>query len=144
MQEKTKKNTDISERILQMLEYLNINSNNFAKKIGYNRSQMLYDIINGKSKPSYEFFFRFLDSEYSEIISIEWLISGKSDMIRTNKISFSESKIPHVNCNECLKKDQLIKTLQKLNESQSRTIELLEEKISFDVRGNNASVADAG
>lgn len=50
-----KENTDISERISQMLDYLDVTRNVFAKSLGYNRSQSIYDIINGKSKPSFDF-----------------------------------------------------------------------------------------
>jgi hypothetical protein len=64
---KNRKNTEISARILFMLDFLAITPNLFAKQLGYERSQTLYDIINGKSAPSYEFFKRFELSEYSDV-----------------------------------------------------------------------------
>lgn len=79
------KNTEISERIEEMLIYLGINRNSFAQNIGYERSQTLYDIISGKSKPSYDFFLKFSISEYSEIININWLINGRGSMLKQNK-----------------------------------------------------------
>jgi len=139
MQEKMKNNTDISERIIQMLEYLDIKSNNFALKIGYSRSQMLYDIINGKSKPSFDFFNRFINSEFSAIIDLEWLISGKGLMIKEQQLTSN-----CINCPNCALKDKMISTLEKFNEAQAKTIELLEEKLKFDVRESDASVADVG
>ena len=78
-----KKNTEISERIEMLLTHLGINRNLFAKTLGYDRSQTVYDIINGKAKPSYDFFDRFLNSEYSDIINLEWLISEKGDMLKS-------------------------------------------------------------
>ncbi|RXQ96062.1 hypothetical protein EO244_04260 [Ancylomarina salipaludis] len=76
-----KENTNISERILALLDYLNISRNVFAKKLGYERSQSVYDIINGKSKPSFDFFNKLFNSEYSELINSVWLITGKGDML---------------------------------------------------------------
>lgn len=74
------KNTNISERISQMIDYLNISTNDFAKKLGYTRSQAIYDIINGKSKPSYDFFFKLKDSEFSEMFNLDWVIAGEGTM----------------------------------------------------------------
>ncbi len=82
-----KKNTGISERISNIVEYLGVSKNEFALKLGYDRSQTIYDITNGKSLPSHDFFDRFLNSEYSENINIEWVISGHGNMLRLNKIT---------------------------------------------------------
>jgi len=84
MQEKKQKNTEISARILQIIENQGITPNLFAKNLGYDRSQTVYDVINGKSAPSYDFFRRFEISEYSENINISWLIAGNGKMIRDN------------------------------------------------------------
>ena len=75
------KNTDISERISQLLINQEVSKNEFAKKLGYNRSQSIYDIINGKAKPSYDFFQKLYNSEYSEIINPIWLLTGKGNML---------------------------------------------------------------
>lgn len=71
------KNTNISERLLQLIEYLGITPNEFGQNLGYKRSQAVYDMINGKSKPSFDFFEKFLNSEYSESASLEWVITGR-------------------------------------------------------------------
>ncbi len=54
--------------------------NAFALKLNYKRGQTVYDILNGKSAPSYDFFNRFMLSEYSEIYSMDWLLTGRGDM----------------------------------------------------------------
>lgn len=86
MQEKSQKNTDISERISEMIDSLGVSVNYFATTLGYNRSQAIYDMINRKAKPSYDFFYKLLNSEYSEFIDVEYLITGKAKSITsTNK-----------------------------------------------------------
>ena len=67
MQKKMKKNTEISERILQIIEFVKSNPNEFAKKLGYNRGQTIYDVLNNKAKPSYDFF---IDHSSLDITSI--------------------------------------------------------------------------
>lgn len=74
--------TEISARIAEVIKYLNENSNSFAKKLGYSRAQTVYDILNGKSAPSYDFFNKFANSEYSEKIDVSWLLTGKGLMIK--------------------------------------------------------------
>lgn len=74
------KNTNISERISQMVDYLNISANEFARKLGYTRSQAIYDILSGKSKPSFDFFYKLKDSEFSEMFNLDWIVTGKGSM----------------------------------------------------------------
>lgn len=76
-----KNNTEISERIMNLIDYLGISRNDFAKKLNYKRSQSVYDICNGKSAPSYDFFNRFFDSEYSVIFDHNWIFTGKGEML---------------------------------------------------------------
>ncbi|MCO7355737.1 hypothetical protein NHN20_09465 [Riemerella anatipestifer] len=78
-----KKNTEISERITQLIDFVGSNKNDFAKKLGYERSQSIYDIVKGKSKPSFDFFEKLLNSEYSEYINIEYIITGIGDIDKT-------------------------------------------------------------
>lgn len=78
---KQEKNTEISARIAEIIDYTGSTPNNFAKILGYARSQTIYDIINGKSAPSYDFFRRFMISEFSEIINIKWLLTGEGNML---------------------------------------------------------------
>lgn len=75
------KNTEISERVFLMIQKLSSNPNSFAAGLGYTRSQTIYDILNGKSAPSYDFFRRFMFSPYSQQISIDWLLTGRGKMM---------------------------------------------------------------
>ena len=76
MQEKKKENTSFSERITEIIEIERITANEFAKQLGYARSQTVYDVINGKSKPSADFFQRFINTGFSDKYSMEWLIES--------------------------------------------------------------------
>lgn len=78
--------TNISERISQMIEFLDVTINDFGKKLGYTRSQIIYDVLNDKAKPSFDFFDKFHNSEYSALINIEWLLTGKGEMLRDKPI----------------------------------------------------------
>ncbi|MBQ4392071.1 MAG: peptidase S24 [Prevotella sp.] len=92
--EKSEKITEISARIAEILEKEGVSRNDFASKLGYSRSQTVYDIVNAKSAPSYDFFNRFALSEYSEIYSLDWLLTGKGEMHKekSEKITDQDEK----------------------------------------------------
>lgn len=83
MQKKEHKNTEISERISKLIEALGIKPNAFALALGYNRSQTIYDIVNGKSAPSFDFFNKLAMSEYSEVLNIDWVLTGRGEILLT-------------------------------------------------------------
>lgn len=88
-------NSTISERITEILAFAGENKNSFAKKLGYDRAQTVYDVINGKSSPSFDFLRKFQMSEFSEIINIEWLLTGKGDMIKSDNTKEENLRIIH-------------------------------------------------
>lgn len=75
------KNAEISARVEKMIDILHTNPNKLANALGYGRAQTIYDILNGKAAPSYDFFKRFLASGYAAFISLRWLISGEGSPI---------------------------------------------------------------
>lgn len=79
------KNTEISARIAEIIERAGESPNSFAKRLGYSRAQTIYDILSGKSAPSYDFFNRFANTEYSANISLQWLLTGKGNMLKTKR-----------------------------------------------------------
>lgn len=114
MQEKKQINTEISERILQVIEFLSISPNKFTKDLGYSRTQTIYDILNCKSAPSFEFFNRLFNSEYSAIINPIWLLTGKGAM--TDKLDTVKTESVVIkNCKLCAEKDQTILALKEVN-----------------------------
>ena len=78
--ENKEKNAEISARIRSVIEDLHLSANAFALKLNYKRAQTVYDILNGKSAPSYDFFNRFMLSEFSAIYSMDWLLTGRGKM----------------------------------------------------------------
>ncbi len=78
--ENQEKKAEISARIRSIIDDIGVSPNAFALKLNYKRGQTVYDILNGKSAPSYDFFNRFMLSEYSEIYSMDWLLTGRGDM----------------------------------------------------------------
>ena len=72
--------SEIPARIDTIIECTCTTPNNFAKVLGYTRAQTIYDIQNRKCAPSYDFFNRFTDSEYSAIINLRWLLNGEGEM----------------------------------------------------------------
>ena len=94
--ENRNKSTDISARIAEILDYINESKNSFALKLGYERAQTVYDIINGKSAPSYDFFKKFQLSEYSDIINIDWLLIGRGSMLKSEGVTLMGEQVPTV------------------------------------------------
>lgn len=133
------KNTNISERISQVIKFYGVTKNQFGAKLGYTRSQSVYDIIEGKSKPSYDFFLKFINSEYSEKINAEWLISGNGEMLKQKNnaniiagrdvMSNSHNRTSVSTEEDATDKDMIIKNLQSEINSKDTIIKMLIEKI---------------
>lgn len=120
-----KKNTEISERISQLIDYLEVSPNFFSKKLGYERSQTIYDIKNAKSAPSFDFFYRLFSSEYSEIINPKWLFTGTGNIVlRREMVSSAENKDTNSGpCQQCELRERLL-------HAQDEQIRLLNERLS--------------
>lgn len=77
-----------SEQIQKVLEYLNINAKAFSERIGYDRPQIIYDIIKYRTK-------RISESLAIKIISVfpeinkTWLLTGEGDMLKDNAVNNS-------------------------------------------------------
>ena len=74
--------TKISDRVRIIIQNEKVTPNKFSQNLGYERSQTIHDILNSKSNPSYDFFYRFAKSEYSEFYDLNWLITGEGEMLK--------------------------------------------------------------
>lgn len=78
-----------SERIKAMLAYLGINAKKFSAHLGYERPQLLYDIINDRTKRITELLATRIVSAYPQFNRV-WLITGEGEMLAADD-EFNES-----------------------------------------------------
>ena len=128
-----KKNTEISARVTEMIEFLQETPNSFAKSLGYNRAQTLYDIISGKSAPSYDFFNKVANAEISAQINIKWLITGKGNIYNNTDNKEANIATPHTDIIE-----KLLCTIQE----QAEEIGMLRERIKQFEKEKGKSASD--
>lgn len=131
------KNTEISARIAEIIERVGENPNSFAKRLGYSRAQTIYDILNGKSAPSYDFFNRFANTEFSAIINFQWLLTGKGDALKTkssksqqicdNSPIFTDKDNNNPSLNQTFMADIIDKFLAAIKNKEEKIAEQAEE-----------------
>ena len=97
-----------SERFSKMIDFLCVSRNKFAIDLGYKRPQAIYDSERKRTFPSFDFFYKFINSEYSENISIEWVIAGKGEMMKSDNLMSEPRAIL-----ETKKSDQQIKIISE-------------------------------
>lgn len=75
-------NNSVSERFNALVKALGHNISSFARALGYERSDKLYNIQKGKYYPSFEI----LDDITKNFVSVnaDWLITGRGDMFLTS------------------------------------------------------------
>ena len=71
----------MNERLLRFLEAENITQSQFADSIGVARASVSH-IVSGRNKPGFDFIER-TSSRYPAL-NIEWLITGKGRMYKSN------------------------------------------------------------
>ena len=91
--ENENKNAGISARIKGVIDFFKDTPNGFAIKLGYKRSQTVYDILSAKSAPSYDFFNRFINAGFSDKINMDWLIGGKGGMLKDEEVAIQEPQL---------------------------------------------------
>ena len=69
-----------SERIIHLIDYLQLNPKSFAETLGYERPQVMYDIIKGKTKNISHNLANKIVSEYTYISRV-WLLTGDGTMV---------------------------------------------------------------
>ena len=112
MEQKNSKISPIKNRILQFIEYKGITKSNFCELTGIS-----YSNLNSKSLES-EIVgsqLMLISSKFNEI-SLDWLILGKGNMLREGVVRSAE--------------EERMELLQEVIETQRKTIELLEDRVS--------------
>lgn len=77
---------DGSKILNKLLEYSELNGKNFSEKIGLNRPQAIYDILNGKTKNISAAMANKIISVFPEI-NKGWLQSGEGRMLKDTSTS---------------------------------------------------------
>lgn len=67
----------MEKRIIELMEYYNLSSSQFADKIGVQRSSISH-ILSGRNKPSYDFLQKIIGVFPN--IDANWLLNGKGTM----------------------------------------------------------------
>ena len=140
------KNAEISARIAEILQYTGDTRNSFAVKLGYDRAQTVYDIINMKSAPSYDFFRRFSISEYSDIVDLKWLLSGRGSMLCNSQTTEEAKNSTPTNISVSNTDDSVIYKIYKEKDLEVKdlmeTIGSLKEQIRQLKREKGRSASD--
>ena len=85
-----------SERITQILDYLHINAKAFATTLGYERPQIIYDVLKGKTKSISLDLADKIVAVYTDINKV-WLLTGIGNMLLTPDDCQQGVAIPYYN-----------------------------------------------
>ena len=81
---------DIKDTINRLLEAEKLSQIDFAKKVGVQRSNITH-VLNGRSKPSYDFLLNIIRAFPS--INIEWLMTGTGEMYKNKEPEQKKTEI---------------------------------------------------
>ena len=96
MDQKLTKKSNFFERISQIIDYYGIkNVNSFAKEyLGYDSSEKINRLKKENAKPSFEILNDI--SNKFEYINVEWLLTGRGNMLKSEKAYTIEDTAEHV------------------------------------------------
>ncbi len=112
MEQKNSKISPIKNRILQFIEYKGITKSNFCELTGISYSNLNSKSLESEIGGSQ---LMLISSKFNEI-SLDWLILGKGNMLREGVVRSAE--------------EERMELLQEVIETQRKTIELLEDRVS--------------
>lgn len=131
-------------RFKQLLDALNLSPNAFAKELGYDRAEKVYNFYNGKYNPSFEVL-QDITKKFGDV-DLNWLISGCGEMFKNvrpeclSKMSVQNDQIvrPDVrlignldtSCQRCADKERIITQQQTAIDALRETIGVLKERIT--------------
>jgi peptidoglycan hydrolase CwlO-like protein len=107
-----------NERILLIIEKEKLTVPILSKKLGYPRTQTVYNVINGKVFPSFDFLFRLFSSKMFDKYDPVWLITGKGNMLKKEEYLISDEKtvekVQEATTNYESKTDKMEKRVEQL------------------------------
>lgn len=82
------------KKIEEILKFLNINAKVFSENLGYERPQIIYDILKGKTKRISEDLSIKIVSVYPNINKV-WLLTGEGEMLNSAQPSVAAPSVPN-------------------------------------------------
>ena len=82
------------KKIEEILKFLNINAKVFSENLGYERPQIIYDILKGKTKRISEDLSIKIVSVYPKINKV-WLLTGEGEMLNSAQPSVAAPSVPN-------------------------------------------------
>jgi repressor LexA len=73
----------IQERIKELIHFLDITPYQFAKTLGYERKNKIYNLVGGKNAPSWEMLSDI--ATHFPQVSMEWLVRGEGSLLKPDK-----------------------------------------------------------
>jgi len=90
----------MKERLNAILKHFKINASQFADEIGVQRASVSH-VLSERNKPGFDFIQKILDTY--PLISADWLITGKGEMLKSKNVEqylFSEMGVTEKDVNE--------------------------------------------
>lgn len=108
---------DIIERLQKVIEYEGLTVSSFARRIGVGDQTVRGIVVQKRNKPGYDLIYRI--AQTFEWLSIEWLITGNGEMVKTGGQSGAEDVYHGISLKELVdylkEKDRRIETLIREN-----------------------------
>lgn len=108
---------DIIERLQKVIEYEGLTVSSFARRIGVGDQTVRGIVVQKRNKPGYDLIYRI--AQTFEWLSIEWLITGNGEMVKTGGQSGAEDVYRGISLKELVdylkEKDRRIETLIREN-----------------------------
>ncbi len=83
------KKSTIAERIKALIDKLGMTTYQFAKEIGYERKEKIYNLVNGKTQPGWETIEDIIE-RFPELNG-DWLLRGVGDMFKTEAVQITSA-----------------------------------------------------
>jgi plasmid maintenance system antidote protein VapI len=114
-----------SERLNDLISFLNLKPVEFARSLGYDRATIIYNILNGKNGISRNIANQIV-SVYTQV-NYEWILRGEGLMLKWQKAESDLSPLHKVcdnqihyetKCLACIAKDKEILDLKEIIQNQ--------------------------
>jgi transcriptional regulator with XRE-family HTH domain len=126
----------ISERLADLIGYMRVSQNEFAKRVGISTTLISY-WITGRNKPSLLKINQVIDKlkDANIYVNADWLIHGQGEMLteptvsrKMNELLLLEKEVKDIEDHNQKAKEEM-RFLQRIIDQQQRHIELLEKEL---------------